>query len=68
MKQDDKGRDLGVTGSISLLQNAILSSQPISSLDWNRDKVNYLLHITSRTFYQFYKITSVVGLLLLSLL
>ncbi len=39
VKQDDKGRDVGVVGNVSLLQNVALSSQPISSMDWNHDKV-----------------------------
>lgn len=30
--------DMGVAGSVSLLQNVTLSTQPISSLDWSPDK------------------------------
>jgi len=29
---------MGVAGSVSLLQNVTLSTQPISSLDWSPDK------------------------------
>ena len=47
MKKDDKGRDMGVIGSVSLVQNVTLASQPISSMDWSPDKVcgqeSYLL-------------------------
>ncbi len=42
VKQDDKGRDVGVVGNVSLLQNVVLSSQPISSMDWNQDKVQII--------------------------
>lgn len=40
VKKDDKGREMGVVGSVSLLQNVTLASQPISHVDWNPDKVN----------------------------
>lgn len=30
--------DVGVAGSVSLLQNVTLSTQPIASLDWSPDK------------------------------
>lgn len=35
---DTDGNDMGVMGTTSLLQNATLSTQPISSLDWSPDK------------------------------
>ncbi|KAF6321935.1 WD repeat domain 92 [Rhinolophus ferrumequinum] len=37
-KKDSEGVEMGVAGSVSLLQNVTLSSQPISSLDWSPDK------------------------------
>ncbi|XP_030604101.1 dynein axonemal assembly factor 10 [Archocentrus centrarchus] len=37
-KKDSDGVDVGVAGSVNLLQNATLSSQPIASLDWSPDK------------------------------
>uniref|UniRef100_A0A5F9CTF4 Dynein axonemal assembly factor 10 n=1 Tax=Oryctolagus cuniculus TaxID=9986 RepID=A0A5F9CTF4_RABIT len=37
-KKDSEGVDMGVAGSVSLLQNVTLSTQPISSLDWSPDK------------------------------
>ena len=39
VKKDDKGRDVGVVGSVSLLQNVTIASQPISHMDWSPDKV-----------------------------
>lgn len=30
--------DVGVAGSVNLLQNVTLSTQPIASLDWSPDK------------------------------
>ena len=44
VKKDSDGVNMGVTGSVSLLQNASLSGQPISSFDWSPDKVS--LHLT----------------------
>ncbi len=38
-KEDDKGVQMGVVGSVSLLQNMTIASQPISSMDWSPDKV-----------------------------
>lgn len=38
-KEDDKGVKMGVVGSVSLLQNITIASQPISSMDWSPDKV-----------------------------
>ena len=38
-KEDDKGVKMGVMGSVSLLQNMTIASQPISSMDWSPDKV-----------------------------
>jgi len=37
-KQDSDGLDVGVIGSVSMLQNASLSNQPIHSFDWSPDK------------------------------
>nr|CAD7260542.1 unnamed protein product [Timema shepardi] len=37
-KEDGGGDLVGVAGSVSLLQNVTLSSQPISSFDWSPDK------------------------------
>lgn len=37
-KKDSEGMEMGVAGSVSLLQNVTLSTQPISSLDWSPDK------------------------------
>ncbi|XP_033095163.1 WD repeat-containing protein 92 isoform X2 [Trachypithecus francoisi] len=37
-KKDSEGIEMGVAGSVSLLQNVTLSTQPISSLDWSPDK------------------------------
>ena len=45
VKKDDKGREMGVVGSVSLLQNVTLSTQPISHMDWSSDKVGQESHI-----------------------
>uniref|UniRef100_A0A665TLW0 Dynein axonemal assembly factor 10 n=2 Tax=Echeneis naucrates TaxID=173247 RepID=A0A665TLW0_ECHNA len=37
-KTDSVGVDVGVAGSVNLLQNATVSTQPIASLDWSPDK------------------------------
>lgn len=37
-RKDSDGVDVGVAGSVNLLQNATLSTQPIASLDWSPDK------------------------------
>lgn len=37
-KKDSEGVEMGVAGSVTLLQNVTLSTQPISSLDWSPDK------------------------------
>uniref|UniRef100_A0A4W2F9J3 Dynein axonemal assembly factor 10 n=2 Tax=Laurasiatheria TaxID=314145 RepID=A0A4W2F9J3_BOBOX len=37
-KKDSEGVEMGVAGSVSLLQNVTLSTQPVSSLDWSPDK------------------------------
>lgn len=51
MKKDSEGRDEGVAGSVSLLQNVTLASQPVSSMDWNADKViNFLIQVCSVVF------------------
>lgn len=36
---DSEGIEEGVVGSLKLLQNNTLSSQPVSSLDWSPDKL-----------------------------
>jgi WD40 repeat protein len=38
VKKDSEGVSVGVTGSIDMLQNAVVSSQPVSAFDWNADK------------------------------
>lgn len=38
VKKDANDLDMGVIGSVSLLQNASLSTQPITSFDWSPDK------------------------------
>lgn len=35
---DVDGIAYGVVGSVDLLQNSIISSQPVSSFDWCQDK------------------------------
>ena len=40
VKKDANDLDMGVIGSVSMLQNATLSTQPITSFDWSPDKVN----------------------------
>lgn len=37
-KKGSDDMDVGVAGSVNLLQNATLSTQPIASLDWSPDK------------------------------
>ncbi|KAK7902131.1 hypothetical protein WMY93_018900 [Mugilogobius chulae] len=37
-KKDSDGVDVGVAGTVNLLQNVTLSTQPIASLDWSPDK------------------------------
>lgn len=37
-KKDSEGVDVGVAGSVNLLQNVTLSTQPIASMDWSPDK------------------------------
>ena len=39
MAQDADGVDMGVSGSLNLLQNVTLSTQPISGFDWSPDKM-----------------------------
>ena len=38
---------MGVVGSVSLLQNMTIASQPISSMDWSPDKVTCLTCISA---------------------
>ena len=40
MKKDANDMEMGVIGSVSMLQNASLSTQPITSFDWSPDKVS----------------------------
>lgn len=40
--KDSGGVKMGVAGSVSLIQNAVLSTQPVSSFDWHPDKVGAL--------------------------
>ena len=40
VKKDPDDLEMGVIGSVSLLQNATLSTQPITSFDWSPDKVS----------------------------
>lgn len=42
VKEDDSGKKMGVVGSVSLLQNVTLATQPISSMDWSPDKEGLL--------------------------
>ncbi|CAM9883692.1 dynein axonemal assembly factor 10 [Lampetra fluviatilis] len=37
-RKDDDGHEAGVTGSVSLLQNMTVASQPVAGLDWSPDK------------------------------
>ena len=37
-KKDTDGVPEGVAGTVELLANVTLSTQPVSSFDWNRDK------------------------------
>ena len=39
VKKDDSGKAMGVVGSVALLQNVTLATQPICSMDWSPDKV-----------------------------
>ena len=39
MTEDSDGIEMGVMGTVDLLQNVTLSSQPISSMDWSPDKM-----------------------------
>ena len=42
--QDKDGVDLGVAGTISLLQNVTLSTQPICGFDWSPDKTGLAMY------------------------
>jgi WD40 repeat protein len=42
VQKDSSGQEEGVIGSVSLLQNVTVSSQPISSMDWSPDKEGLL--------------------------
>ena len=39
VKVGEDGKEQGVVGSVSLLQNATISTQPVSNMDWSPDKV-----------------------------
>lgn len=39
MAKDNEGKEKGVPGTLQLLQNVGLSTQPLSSLDWSPDKI-----------------------------
>jgi hypothetical protein len=39
VSKDTNGKEIGVPGSLSLLQNVGLSTQPISSFSWSTDKL-----------------------------
>ena len=41
VKKEEDGDEVGVMGNVQLVQNVVLSSQPISSIDWSPDKVNH---------------------------
>ncbi|CAG2213674.1 WD repeat-containing protein 92 [Mytilus edulis] len=38
VKEDENGAEMGVAGTVNLLQNVMMSTQPISSFDWSPDK------------------------------
>ncbi|KAH9507210.1 WD repeat-containing protein 92 [Bulinus truncatus] len=38
-RKDTDGLDVGIAGTVDLLQNVTLSTQPISSFDWSPDKI-----------------------------
>lgn len=42
-EKDTDGEEYGVIGSLNLIQNCTLSTQPISSLDWSPDKTGLAL-------------------------
>ena len=44
---------MGVIGSVSLLQNANLSTQPITSFDWSPDKVSQSIIVLEINFFLF---------------
>ena len=54
VKKDAKDLDMGVIGSVSLLQNANLSTQPITSFDWSPDKVSQSIFVLEIFFYLLY--------------
>ena len=39
VENDGDGIPLGVRGELQLIQNSTLSSQPVTALDWCRDKL-----------------------------
>jgi hypothetical protein len=39
--KDNDGVDIGAVGTVDLLQNVNLSTQPVSALDWSPDKVKF---------------------------
>ena len=38
VNKGEDGQEVGVMGSVELIQNTALSTQPISSFDWSPDK------------------------------
>lgn len=41
--EDEEGQKVGVAGSLKLLNNAVISTQPIGSFDWSSDMVSIAL-------------------------
>lgn len=39
ISKDQEGKDIGVTGKVTNVQNAVLAEQPIGSFDWSSDKL-----------------------------
>lgn len=39
MKKDSDGNDMGVAGTVEILQDMILATQPISAFDWCPEKM-----------------------------
>ena len=67
-KTDDGGHEVGVVGSVGLLQTVTFSSQPISSLDWSPDKVTACTHTDTHkghhcTYYQEYTISCTLAII-----
>lgn len=52
--KDSNGDEMGVPGTLSLLQNVGLSSQPLSGFDWSPDKLGLAV---STSFDQTVRVT-----------